>query len=281
MIDRNNSHSRRMLLLLLWISSFGYVTGFSLTGELPHQRSKVVALSAATSDSIKPTTTPSGTQNPASLLVQQLLEKLSGKKNPADQSPKISQLENLIDQAIAESKSDPRALIQQLEEIPSQKEPNRSPNFFGEWHVWYTDCPPPSNGKLGPFQGTASQIILDESTRSYQNVLKVPPNDWLTAVLDGVYEDWDGAVLDESGQKLSAQDWGACHWKVTFLQLQISFFGIPLFNKEFGPDTSRVWRTTFLRDDIRIVRAGKTGRLEDEVVFYTKRTLPPDGWVPS
>jgi hypothetical protein len=70
-------------------------------------------------------------------------------------------------------------------------------------------------------------------------------------------------------------DWGACHWKVTFLQLQICLLGLPLFTKQFGPETSRVWRTTYLDDEIRIVRAGKTGRIEDEVVFYTRRTPAP------
>jgi hypothetical protein len=175
-------------------------------------------------------------------------------------------------------------------------QPNRAPGFLGTWHVWYTDCPPPSNGKLGPFQGTAGQAIEGSDTRAYKNLLSVPPNDWLTAVLEGVWEDWDGALLPSSADDAAAQgeteatngetstensDWGANHWKVTFLNLRISIFGFPLFTKEFPASTARVWRTTYLDDDIRVVRAGKTGRVEDEVVFYTKRALPPVGWVPS
>ena len=102
------------------------------------------------------------------------------------------------------------------------------------------------------------------------------------AVLDGVYEDWDGTVLDDSSSSSTTKekrptqlDWGARHWKVTFLKLTISVFGFPLIQKEFPPDTSRVWRTTYMQDDIRIVRAGKTGRIEDEVIFYTKRQPKP------
>eukprot|EP00977_Amphora_coffeiformis_P001464 scaffold294_cov221-Amphora_coffeaeformis.AAC.20 len=123
-------------------------------------------------------------------------------------------------------------------------------------------------------------MIADSNTASYQNLLRVPPNDWLMAVLDGVYEDWDGTLLSDEKSN-SQQDtptttkpklgWGARHWKVTFLKLTISVFGFPLIQKEFPPDTSRVWRTTYMQDNIRIVRAGKTGRLSDEVIFYTKR----------
>jgi hypothetical protein len=155
-------------------------------------------------------------------------------------------------------------------------EPNRQPGILGEWHVWYTNCPPPSNGQLGPFQGTASQFIQDIATKSYQNLLSVPPNGWLTATLDGIWDEWDGTLLDTGAKsRENVADWGTCHWKVTFLQLQICFLGLPLLTKQFGPGTSRIWRTTYLDDEIRIVRAGKTGKVEDEVVFYTRRTPPP------
>lgn len=172
---------------------------------------------------------------------------------------------------------DPEDLLCSLEELNAVNEPNRSPLFLGEWHVWYTNCPPPSNGQLGPFQGSAGQVIQDSSTRSYQNLLAVPPNDWLTATLEGLWEDWDGVYLDNavSTQSLTNKDWGAAHWKVTFLRLKIALLGYTVFNKEFPPRTARVWRTTYLDDEIRVVRAGKTGRREDEVVFYTKRTPKP------
>ena len=132
------------------------------------------------------------------------------------------------------------------------------------------------NGQLGPFTGTSEQEIGDATSSSYQNILRVPPNDWLKAVLDGIYEDWNGRVLDAPDELMTpALDWGARHWKVTFLRLTISVFGFPLIQKEFPPDTSRVWRTTYMADNVRIVRAGKTGRLSDEVIFYTKRQPKP------
>ena len=199
-------------------------------------------------------------------------------------------LEAAIDAALQAGEKNPVPLIEQLEAMEIQNgEPNRSPAFLGEWHVWWTDCPPPSNGQLGPFTGTSEQMIADRGTASYQNLLRVPPNDWLMAVLDGVYEDWDGTLLtgaeneeyDNQQQQqpgtatVSTFDWGARHWKVTFLKLTISVFGLPLIQKEFPPGTARVWRTTYMQDNVRIVRAGKTGRTSDEVIFYTKRQPKP------
>jgi len=175
---------------------------------------------------------------------------------------------------------DPETWLCRLEALNANTQPNRDPAYLGDWHVWYTNAPPPSNGQLGPFQGTAAQSIEDASTRSYQNLLGVPPNDWLTATLDGVWEDWDGVYLDSNADDVTdavavdkTMDWGAAHWKVTFLRLRITLFRkFNVVDKEFPPGTSRVWRTTYLDDEIRIVRAGKTGRIEDEMVFYTKRT---------
>lgn len=184
-------------------------------------------------------------------------------------------LEAAIDAAL-EAGEDPVPLINQLESLEDSKaEPNRSPEFPGEWHTWWTDCPPPSNGQLGPFTGTSEQMIADKTSASYQNILRVPPNDWLKAVLDGIYEDWDGSLLTSGERVTPALDWGARHWKVTFLKLTISVFGFPLVQKEFPPDTARVWRTTYMKDNVRIVRAGKTGRLEEETIFYTKRQPKP------
>ena len=185
-------------------------------------------------------------------------------------------VQDAIDAALVAGQN-PIPLLEQLEALEDSKaKPNRSPDFLGQWHVWWTNCPPPSNGQLGPFTGTSEQMIQDAASGSYQNILRVPPNDWLMAVLDGVYEDWDGTLLDASGQQATEQeDWGARHWKVTFMKLTISVFGFPLVQKEFPPDTARVWRTTFLRDNVRVVRAGKTGRTEDEVIFYTKRQPKP------
>lgn len=197
-----------------------------------------------------------------------------------------SELVSEIDKALSRNQN-PEVLLQQLETFNKLEAPNRSPQHNGLWYVWYTDCPPPSNGKLGPFSGSAQQFIPMEDGNGYQNLLNV--NNWLTATLDGVWEEWDGQLLvadatdeERDARKRASRDWGADHWKVTFITLQIAFFGFPLLTKTFPSGTSRIWRTTFLDDNIRIVRAGKTGRLKDEVVFYTKRTPPPpDGKVVS
>lgn len=203
-------------------------------------------------------------------------------KTTQDSSPATALVAN-IDTALADGQ-DPIPYIEQLEAAEvADAQPNRSPTFFGDWYVHWTNCPPPSNGQLGPFTGTSEQSI--DNNGSYVNILRVPPNDWLMAVLDGVYTDWDGRILSDDSpaskeeNKTSAdasssptlQDWGARHWKVTFLKLTISVLGFPVIQKEFPPDTSRIWRTTYLQDNVRVVRAGKTGRTEDEVIFYTKR----------
>ena len=190
----------------------------------------------------------------------------------------ISNIENEIEI----TNGNPRAAVSLLEKESKgfyASAPNRENAFLGEWHVWWTDCPPPSNGQLGPFQGTAEQVVEGTLTHSYKNILKVWPGPWLGAELDGVWEEWDGALL---GEEVDAQDpkhapargvdYGANHWKVTFKRLSISLLNIRLFEKVFPPGTSRVWRTTYLDDDIRVVRAGPSGRPEDEYVFYTKRT---------
>ena len=203
----------------------------------------------------------------------------------ASSSSALNELTEQIEARIL-ARKDPEELLQKLEALNTIQEPNRSPSFLQEWNVWYTNCPPPSNGQLGPFRGTAGQVIQDATTHSYQNLLKVPPNNWLTATLDGVWEEWDGKILSSPDVDAAAasekhrasrtnDDWGANHWKVTFKRLRIALFGFTLVNKEFPPGTARIWRTTYLDDDIRVVRAGKTGRIEDEVVFYTKRKPAP------
>lgn len=168
----------------------------------------------------------------------------------------------------------------QIEAHNSNAEPNRSPLYKGIWHVWYTNCPPPSNGKLGPFQGSAEQDITPVGSNTYNNILRLPShsgdNEWLTVVLRGIWEDWNGIELDSDsdvlGSKTEDMDWGAAFWKVTFKKLEFSLFGNQFASIDFPPDTARIWRTTYLDETTRIVRAGRTGRKEDESVFYMKRS---------
>ena len=63
-----------------------------------------------------------------------------------------------------------------------------------------SNAPPPSNGQLGPFQGSSEQAIATQGD-SYKNILRLPPNskdgEWLAVVLDGIWEDWDGIEIKE------------------------------------------------------------------------------------
>ena len=186
--------------------------------------------------------------------------------------------------------------IRSLETQCPLSEPARDPRMGGGWEVLYTNAPPPSNGKLGPFVGVAKQSIDLEEGR-YSNILEVGGDSkWLTAVLNASWKEWDGVLLedkgggqkwrdavvtvddDDSGEQEStaskgteSPDYGATSWKVDFKTITISLFGFPLVEQQFDEGTSRVWRMSYLDDDTRVVRAGRTGKGEDDVVFYMVR----------
>ncbi|KAL9190392.1 hypothetical protein ACHAXT_007603 [Thalassiosira profunda] len=173
------------------------------------------------------------------------------------------------------------SLLSDLEPLCPLAAPARDPRMEGPWVVLYTDAPPPSNGQLGPLKGIAKQVIDLDGGR-YRNELYVGGSGddedegaWLTAVLDATWKEWDGVYLDADGGAAApadtAIDHGATTWKVDFESLQLSLFGIPLFTQQFQAGTSRTWKMTYLDDTTRIVRAGKTGRGEDDWVFYMRR----------
>ncbi|EJK68322.1 hypothetical protein THAOC_10509 [Thalassiosira oceanica] len=123
--------------------------------------------------------------------------------------------------------------------------------------------------------------VIDVPGGKYRNELYVggsgadgDEDAWLTAVLDASWSEWDGKFLDSGTGDVSASDgvdYGATTWKVDFETLQISAFGIPLFTQKFKAGTARTWKMTYLDDETRIVRAGKTGRPDDDVIFYMIR----------
>ena len=146
---------------------------------------------------------------------------------------------------------------------------------------------------MGFFKGIAKQVI-DLSGRRYRNELYVGGSGvdgdegaWLTAVLDAKWEEWDGIYLDSNEDKDNNSggtshdvlestaeqniDHGATTWKVDFESITLSLFQVPLFTQQFKAGTSRTWKMTYLDDDTRIVRAGKTGRGEDDWIFYMRR----------
>jgi hypothetical protein len=200
----------------------------------------------------------------------------------------------------------------QLEEkCSSLKAPARSPFVQGSWVVEYTTAPAPSNGQLGPFRGIAYQEVDLESGR-YANILRVPPNDWLSATLEASWVEWDGELIEDDdsegknkwtgtttidddetkaqepksnpsfmdalsgmfpaspGTTSKSEDYGATCWVVTFETITIRLFGIPLINQNFN-NVKRVWRTTYVDENTRIVRAGRTGKQDDEMLFYMTR----------
>jgi hypothetical protein len=169
--------------------------------------------------------------------------------------------------------------FQDLEGQCTLAAPARSPFVEGSWEVEYTDAPSPSNGQLGPFAGFAYQEVDLESGR-YANVLKVPPNDWLSATLEATWIEWDGVLIKDDREKSSEetaapavvpdQDYGATSWVVTFESLTIKLFGIPVVSQKFN-NVKRVWRTTYVDENTRIVRAGRTGEYKDEMFFYMTR----------
>lgn len=185
------------------------------------------------------------------------------------------------------------SFISNLESLCPLSEPARDKRMGGAWEVMYTDAPPPSNGQLGFFKGVAMQYI-DLNNKRYRNELCIGGtqadhsdgggvNDgksgvvnvddaWLTAVLDAEWAEWDGVYLDSPHEQIVNNiDHGATTWKVTFASITLTLFKIPIFTKIFDKNTSRTWKMTYLDDETRIVRAGRTGRGNDTCVFYMKR----------
>jgi len=181
-----------------------------------------------------------------------------------------------------------RSLLSDLESLCAVSAPARDARMEGPWIVLYTDAPPPSNGRLGFLEGIAKQVIdLNEGT--YRNELYVggdgadgDENAWLSAILDARWYEWDGVYLDDpaadddgsgGGTAVAAaeKDPGATTWKVDFESITLSLFGASIFTQRFEAGTSRTWRMSYLDDDTRIVRAGRTGRGEDDWIFYMRR----------
>ena len=148
----------------------------------------------------------------------------------------------------------------------------------GTWRVAFTNAPPPSNGMLGPFKGESFQVV-DAASMAYENILAVPPESWLRVRLRARYE----ALRDV--------DASGATWKVTFETVKLrAFQRFDVFEKSFpGDATTRIWRTTYVDDNLRIVRAARTmeaidaararGRAaragdDDDCLFVMTREVP-------
>ena len=144
----------------------------------------------------------------------------------------------------------------------------------GVWRVVHSTAPPPSNGVIGPFRGESFQVV-DVASRRYENALSVPPESWLRVALAARYETTERVDV----------------WKVTFESVEVRVFDrFVVLRKEWGDgEATRVWRTTFVDEDVRVVRAGRTleavegGRArgrnavagdEDDCLFVMTREVP-------
>eukprot|EP00746_Dinoflagellata_sp_MGD_P060311 gnl/MRDRNA2_/MRDRNA2_256074_c0_seq1.p1 gnl/MRDRNA2_/MRDRNA2_256074_c0~~gnl/MRDRNA2_/MRDRNA2_256074_c0_seq1.p1 ORF type:complete len:231 (-),score=31.94 gnl/MRDRNA2_/MRDRNA2_256074_c0_seq1:8-607(-) len=135
------------------------------------------------------------------------------------------------------------ALTRDLERLNTTPNPAQSSSVAGTWRVRYSTAPPPSNGQLGPLFGEALQSInLDTGVYANELLIGSPQKPWINAKLIADWDDMDDGIA----------------WKVNFRKITLSFFGLDVFTKTFDEGTSRIWMTTYLDEDMRIVRAGPT-----------------------
>jgi len=129
------------------------------------------------------------------------------------------------------------ALVAALEKFNVTPRPARSAQQEGLWTLLYTDLPPAeSSGKIGPFIGAVTQN-LEPSRNRIENILTVK-----SVGIRGVLSAQQAVVDDFT-------------WKITFDRLVVSIFGIKIVDRPFPRQEIRTWRTVFLSDSLRIIRA--------------------------
>lgn len=106
-----------------------------------------------------------------------------------------------------------------------------------------------------------TNMELDDSRDNAGSAMNQSPLESVLSIFGGGKKKDDGKILD----------YGGTSWKVDFKTITISVFGIALLKNTFPDATARVWKMSYLDDDTRIVRAGRTGKSEDDVVFYMVR----------
>jgi hypothetical protein len=158
-----------------------------------------------------------------------------------------------IDPPLRAQKETIRSIAESLEttESPTPR-PALSKLSNGSWKCLYTDAPGPSGGKLGPFVGRVYQDV-DMDEKQYVNILKVGmkgSKPWLEAKLIATWE----VVDDET-------------WEVKFEHVQISAWGKQVLFKRFG-DVRRIWKITYLDQQLRIMRARRPEKREDQAFLF-------------
>lgn len=90
------------------------------------------------------------------------------------------------------------------------------------------------------------------------------------ASFQSIFSGNNEATANTSSAINKKPDYGASNWKVDFQTLTIKAFGITLLTQKFE-NTSRIWKMSYLDDETRVVRAGRTGKDEDNTLFYMTR----------
>lgn len=130
----------------------------------------------------------------------------------------------------------------QLEKLNKVKKLTASPLINGNWKLLYTTNDGSSAGKIGPFVGEVSQLV-ELGRKRYNNEVALGP-------LKGTLV----ATWNNLGDKL---------WKVRFLTLQLSIFGIKFQSSQLTAEGT--WRMTYLDENLRILYAkgGKNQNIEN------------------
>ena len=136
--------------------------------------------------------------------------------------------------ADAEVRSEVAKIVNDLEKLNDVKTISSSPVMNGNWKLLYTTNSGSSAGRLGPFIGRVDQDI-DVSGSKYINYVR------LGSIVQGALS----ATWDNLSPKL---------WKVKFIDIEISIFGIPIQKKSLE-GSEGTWRMTYLDDSIRILYA--------------------------
>lgn len=125
-------------------------------------------------------------------------------------------------------------IVEELEKLNSVKVISSSPVMNGNWKLIYTTNDGSSAGRLGAFIGRVDQDI-DVSSNRYINYVR----------LGGIVQGALTASWDNLSPKL---------WRVKFIEVAISVFGIPVTKKSLEGSVG-TWRMTYLDDSIRILYA--------------------------
>lgn len=171
-------------------------------------------------------------------------------------------------------------LVSQIEKNNPTKSPSTSDLMNGYWRLLYTDFDPPaeSSGKLGPFVGDVFQD-LNSKKLLIKNILKVGFPSIIGALTANLSipngNTWYVIILlfliDVLQQSLNTRI-HSIYREIEFDRVENSIFGIPLPSKVFPPKSQiRVWRITYLDQDLRIMRAGRPESKPSEYFIFILR----------